>query len=96
MSGISYGLEEKVVVVTGGSRGIGLELARNFLAAGGEGRHLRPESRRISRPPWKSSAAASGSTPCRPMSPARGMWRTSSTRPSADSGASISSSTTSG
>jgi NAD(P)-dependent dehydrogenase (short-subunit alcohol dehydrogenase family) len=34
MSGISYGLEEKVVVVTGGSRGIGLELARHFLAAG--------------------------------------------------------------
>jgi NAD(P)-dependent dehydrogenase (short-subunit alcohol dehydrogenase family) len=34
MSGISYGLEEKVVVVTGGSRGIGLELARNFLGQG--------------------------------------------------------------
>jgi NAD(P)-dependent dehydrogenase (short-subunit alcohol dehydrogenase family) len=34
MSGISYGLEEKVVIVTGGSRGIGLELARHFLAAG--------------------------------------------------------------
>ena len=34
MSGISYGLEEKVVVVTGGSRGIGLDLARNFLAEG--------------------------------------------------------------
>jgi NAD(P)-dependent dehydrogenase (short-subunit alcohol dehydrogenase family) len=34
MSGISYGLEDKVVVVTGGSRGIGLELARNFLAEG--------------------------------------------------------------
>ncbi len=34
MSGISYGLEEKVVVVTGGSRGIGLELARNLLAQG--------------------------------------------------------------
>ena len=32
MSVMSYGLEEKVVVVTGGSRGIGLELARNFLA----------------------------------------------------------------
>jgi NAD(P)-dependent dehydrogenase (short-subunit alcohol dehydrogenase family) len=34
MSGVSYGLEEKVVVVTGGSRGVGLELARNFLAQG--------------------------------------------------------------
>ncbi len=34
MIGISYGLEEKVVVVTGGSRGIGLDLARNFLAEG--------------------------------------------------------------
>jgi 2-deoxy-D-gluconate 3-dehydrogenase len=34
MNGISYGLEEKVVVVTGGSRGIGLELARNLLAQG--------------------------------------------------------------
>lgn len=34
MSGISYGLEEKVVVVTGGSRGIGLELARHFLLVG--------------------------------------------------------------
>ncbi len=34
MSRMSYGLEEKVVVVTGGSRGIGLELARNFLARG--------------------------------------------------------------
>lgn len=34
MHGMSYGLEEKVVVVTGGSRGIGLELARNLLAQG--------------------------------------------------------------
>jgi len=31
---MSYGLEEKVVVVTGGSRGVGLELARCFLAQG--------------------------------------------------------------
>ena len=34
MNGMSYGLEEKVVVVTGGSRGIGLELARNLLEQG--------------------------------------------------------------
>lgn len=34
MSGMSYGLKEKVVVVTGGSRGVGLELARCFLAEG--------------------------------------------------------------
>ena len=34
MSCMPYGLEEKVVVVTGGSRGIGLELARNFLEQG--------------------------------------------------------------
>jgi NAD(P)-dependent dehydrogenase (short-subunit alcohol dehydrogenase family) len=34
MDGMSYGLEEKVVVITGGSRGIGLDLARNFLAQG--------------------------------------------------------------
>jgi NAD(P)-dependent dehydrogenase (short-subunit alcohol dehydrogenase family) len=34
MSGMSYGLEGKVVFVTGGSRGIGLDLSRNFLAQG--------------------------------------------------------------
>jgi NAD(P)-dependent dehydrogenase (short-subunit alcohol dehydrogenase family) len=34
MSGISYGLEDKIVVVTGGSRGIGRELARSFLGQG--------------------------------------------------------------
>ena len=34
MNGMSYGLEEKVVVLTGGSRGIGLELARNLLGQG--------------------------------------------------------------
>ena len=34
MHSIAYGLEDKVVVVTGGSRGIGLELARNLLAQG--------------------------------------------------------------
>ncbi len=34
MNGIAYGLEEKVAVVTGGSRGIGLELARGLLAQG--------------------------------------------------------------
>jgi NAD(P)-dependent dehydrogenase (short-subunit alcohol dehydrogenase family) len=31
MSAISYGLEGKVVIVTGGSRGIGLELARKLI-----------------------------------------------------------------
>ncbi|MHB9099489.1 MAG: SDR family NAD(P)-dependent oxidoreductase [Syntrophales bacterium] len=34
MNGIAYGLEDKVVVVTGGSRGVGLELARGLLAQG--------------------------------------------------------------
>ena len=31
MEKISYGLENKVVVVTGGSRGIGLALAKSLL-----------------------------------------------------------------
>ncbi len=34
MSSTAYGLENKVVVVTGGSRGIGLELARSLLNQG--------------------------------------------------------------
>ena len=34
MTGISYGLEGNVVVVTGGSRGIGLDLAKTLLAGG--------------------------------------------------------------
>jgi NAD(P)-dependent dehydrogenase (short-subunit alcohol dehydrogenase family) len=34
MCGIAFDLAGKVVVVTGGSRGIGLELARNFLEQG--------------------------------------------------------------
>ncbi|BBO68488.1 dehydrogenase [Desulfosarcina alkanivorans] len=34
MASISYGLEGNVVVVTGGSRGIGLDLARTLLAEG--------------------------------------------------------------
>lgn len=34
MKALSYGLENKVVVITGGSRGIGLDLARNFLDQG--------------------------------------------------------------
>lgn len=34
MAGMTYDLENKVVVITGGSRGIGLDLARNFLDQG--------------------------------------------------------------
>jgi NAD(P)-dependent dehydrogenase (short-subunit alcohol dehydrogenase family) len=34
MGNIRYGLEDKVVVVTGGSRGIGLEIARELVAQG--------------------------------------------------------------
>ena len=34
MSAIQYGLKDKVAVVTGGSRGIGLEIARELLAQG--------------------------------------------------------------
>ncbi len=69
MSGISYDLEEKVVVVTGGSRGIGLELARHFLAAGRPGRHLRPEggeSRGRRGNAGRRRAAPGRSGPCRP------------------------------
>ena len=68
MNGISYRLEEKVVVVTGGSRGIGLELARNFLAQ--DARVVIAEERkRISNPLWKSSTAVTGSSPLPPTSP---------------------------
>lgn len=34
MTNISYGIEGKVVLVTGGSRGIGLDLAKLLLAQG--------------------------------------------------------------
>ncbi len=34
MSGLNYGLEDKVAVVTGGSRGIGLELVKRLLEEG--------------------------------------------------------------
>lgn len=36
MTNISYGLEGKVVIVTGGSRGIGLDLAKTLLAQGAQ------------------------------------------------------------
>lgn len=34
MASVSYGLEDKVIVVTGGSRGIGLDLAKSLLGQG--------------------------------------------------------------
>ena len=43
MKNLSYDLGGKVVVVTGGSRGIGLEIARLLLVQGGQSGNLRQE-----------------------------------------------------
>ena len=38
----SFSFAGKVVLVTGGSRGLGLVLARQLVGGGGQGGHLRP------------------------------------------------------
>ena len=92
MNGTSYDLEEKVVVVTGGSKGIGLNWPVIF-SSRAHGLSSAAGKRRILRPLWKRWVEASGSWPFRLMSLGRRMWRTFSIRPSANSAASISSST---